>query len=533
MTKPNIEPRRQLLKTTAAGSMIAATGSFGLRNAISAGLTERTDRAHRTNFTHATAPQDGFSGSFENVPDTFGPTKIAFDRPLPPTLRGTLFRNGPARMQRGGLRYQHWFDGDGMVHSFQIGDQTLTHQARMIRTDRSVAEEKAGRLLWNGFGTSVPGSRSVNHPDDMNVGNISVLPLPATQGNSKSKSNEILALWEAGSPWRLDANSLQTLGRKVFSEQTDGLPFSAHPRIDPDGRIWNFGYLSGSGKLALYDLGATGRLKRVAMIDAPNADMVHDFAITPRYLVFVLAPLRFRNPDKPGAGSATSFAERLHWDDKGSVHVVLVSKESLRIEHRFELPPFFSFHLGNAWEDKNTVRIEVAQAGSFSKLMQQIVQATTGQALTEQPAQPGLADIVLDLTNKSAKLQPRPGSGIDFPRFDQRYTGLPTQHLFMLGRSPQMPALVFGFNRITALHRQDTDQHFDYAVDEIAEEHVFVAAPGKPQGVGWLVGTAYNWQTRRSVLSVFDTGAIAAGPIAQARLPYGLPLGLHGQFVPA
>jgi len=36
---------------------------------------------------------------------------------------------------------------------------------------------------------------------------------------------------------------------------------------------------------------------------------------------------------------------------------------------------------------------------------------------------------------------------------------------------------------------------------------------------------------RQTTLAVFDAAAVDAGPIARARLPYGLPLGLHGNFV--
>jgi len=32
------------------------------------------------------------------------------------------------------------------------------------------------------------------------------------------------------------------------------------------------------------------------------------------------------------------------------------------------------------------------------------------------------------------------------------------------------------------------------------------------------------------VLSIFDCERLADGPVAQARLPYALPLGLHGFF---
>ncbi len=465
-------------------------------------------------------PYEAFASSFDDVPETFGPTRVSFDRPLPKDLSGTLYRNGPARMHRGDTSYHHWFDGDGMVHAFTLQPGAVTHHAKMVRTDRLIAEEKAGRFLWGGFGTGFDHSLPVNQPDDINVANISVLPV----------GDEVLALWEAGSPWRVDATTLDTLGRKVFSPETDGLPFSAHPRIDPTGRIWNFGYLSGSGKLVLYDISASGKLNRTSIIDAPNADMVHDFAITDRYLVFVLQPLRYSS----NTAVNLSFSDRLEWDNNAPVHVLVVDKNTLQTSHRFELPAFFAFHMGNAWQDQSTIRIEVATAPSFAPLMQQIVQATSRQQPDTPPPQPKTAEIRLDLTHNRATLNPLPTSGIDFPRFDQRFTGLQTQHLFMMARSGNMPDSVFGFNSITAMDRQtDNEQVFDYGAQTIAEEHLFVAAPGNTPGKGWLIGTSYNWKKRRTALSVFNARHIGDGPIAIAELPYGLPLGLHGQFVAA
>ena len=463
-------------------------------------------------------PYEAFASSFAQVPETYGPTRVKFDRPLPAGLDGTLYRNGPARMQRGDTRYHHWFDGDGMVHSFTLQDNSVTHRAKMVRTDRLVAEEQAGRFLWGGFGTSFDHALPVMHPDEVNVANISVLPL----------GEEILALWEAGSPWRLDAKTLETLGRKVLSDDTDGLPFSAHPRIDPTGRIWNFGYLSGSGKLILYDIKANGQLNRTSVIDAPNADIVHDFAVTDRHLVFVLQPLLYRANSAPNI----AFADRLHWDENEPVHVLVVDKQSLQITHRFELPALFAFHMGNAWLDDSSIHIEVATAPSFAPLMQQVVAATTGQKAGTPPSQPRTEEIVLDLRKKTARVNPLPTSGIDFPRFDQRFTGSATRHLYMMGRSDAMPDTAFGFNMVTAMNRNnDSEQRFDYGPHTIAEEHLFVAAPGNKQGNGWLVGTSYNWQQQRTTLSVFNADQLHDGPIAAAALPYGLPLGLHGQFV--
>ena len=34
---------------------------------------------------------------------------------IPENLKGSLYRNGPARLERGGMQVGHWFDGDGAI----------------------------------------------------------------------------------------------------------------------------------------------------------------------------------------------------------------------------------------------------------------------------------------------------------------------------------------------------------------------------------------------------------------------------------
>jgi carotenoid cleavage dioxygenase len=47
-----------------------------------------------------------------------------------------------------------------------------------------------------------------------------------------------------------------------------------------------------------------------------------------------------------------------------------------------------------------------------------------------------------------------------------------------------------------------------------------------------MVGTSFDIQTGKTVLSVFDALHIADGPIANAYLPYAQPIGVHGNFYP-
>ena len=54
---------------------------------------------------------------------------------LPPWLRGTLFRNGPSRFERGGRRYAHMLDGDGAVAAFTFDGEGGVHfRSRFVRT---------------------------------------------------------------------------------------------------------------------------------------------------------------------------------------------------------------------------------------------------------------------------------------------------------------------------------------------------------------------------------------------------------------
>ena len=73
-------------------------------------------------------------------------------------------------------------------------------------------------------------------------------------------------------------------------------------------------------------------------------------------------------------------------------------------------------------------------------------------------------------------------------------------------------------------------ERFVHGAQSIVEEHVFVPDGRKP---GWVLGTSLDFGRKCTVLSCFAADHLAAGPVAQATLPYALPLGLHGAFVKA
>ena len=119
-----------------------------------------------------------FRRAFETVTEEVDdvPLRIV-EGALPADLRGVLFRNGPGRVERGGERYGHLFDGDGMVVRFEFsggeGGQgaSVRYRNRYVRTAEYVEETKAGRILYRGFGTAsevfVWGRVLANNPPDV------------------------------------------------------------------------------------------------------------------------------------------------------------------------------------------------------------------------------------------------------------------------------------------------------------------------------------------------------------------------------
>ncbi|EDX75892.1 hypothetical protein MC7420_6547 [Coleofasciculus chthonoplastes PCC 7420] len=65
---------------------------------------------------------------------------------IPQELRGSLYRNGPARLERGGQRMGHWFDGDGAILAVHFTDATATGVYRYVQTPAYQDEAAAGTL---------------------------------------------------------------------------------------------------------------------------------------------------------------------------------------------------------------------------------------------------------------------------------------------------------------------------------------------------------------------------------------------------
>ncbi len=432
---------------------------------------------------------------------------------LPSGLRGSLFRNGPAQHEVGGRRYHHSFDGDGMVQRFQLTETGIQHSARFVQTQKLQREQEAGRPLLSGFGTHWPDLPPSRSPAEGNVANISVL----------WHANRLLALWEAADAHEIDPESLETRGIHAWSDETRGVPFSAHPRVDTDGTLWNFGSAPWAKMLFLYQISPQGKLIKVQPLPMEKPAYLHDFVITEKSLVFMLPPLTYElETDAP------TFLENHAWHGDQPTRYLVVPKADLTAAKWLEGPAGFAFHFANAWEDSaGNIEIDACLYESPELMF-------TEQRDIMRGAWAGTSTMAEATTlrlgaNGQVTHNPRGRNG-EFPSIDPRRMGRRHRHSVSLSR---VDSAEVGHPLLNAVTWDDLEgestQQFTYAPNLIPEEHLYI--PGTGTDPGWIVGTALDFVAKKTRLSVFRAGALADGPVVEAELPYALPLGLHGRFV--
>ena len=496
--------RRQFVK---AGVLLGATGLLPRLSAAGGPGPEDWGSA----FAGALAEDRYLLGWATPDFDRIGSGPLNVEGSWPQGLAGTLWRNGSAVHDRHGLRYRHWFDGDGMIQEFRIAGGSAAHRARTIATPKLRREDAAGRRLYPGFGTTVAEGPAVRRPDDMNAANISVV----------EHHGELLALWEGGSASVLDPDTLAWREFKVWGPGLEGVPFTAHPKLDADGNLWAFGYSTGARPtLVLYQVSPAGALVKTGLVPVDPLGMVHDFVTTARHLVIVVPPFVV----EPGA--ATDFLSSHAWRPQLGSRVLVVNKSDFDDRRWYQLPAAFGFHHGNGWEERDgTIRFDHCLADSPRLVAESMRAVMRGEP--EDFAIPRYASLTL-YPNGHAHVEVARDSA-EFPQVAPGRVGRRNGYLYHLGLAENESRY------LRTLVKRDTEsgriETFDFGPGTLPEEHLFVpSGTGDAEDKGWLLGTVLDYERGVSGLTVFDARGIADGPLATAWLPYPLPLGFHGCF---
>jgi all-trans-8'-apo-beta-carotenal 15,15'-oxygenase len=506
-----------------------------------------------------------WAGAFRNVGQELSNVPLKASKgTIPADLQGTLYRNGPGRLERGGQWVHHPFDGDGMITAlrFEQGELNLTN--RFVRTEGWLAEEKAGKPLYRGvFGTQKPGGLLANAFDMRlkNIANTHVVKL----------GDQLLALWEASSPHALDPDTLDTKGICLLDGVLKpGEAFSAHPRFDPghhgEERMVTFGVKSGPR--------STIRLMEFAVADDPAKGIkagqllsersdsfggfafLHDFAITPNWAVFLQNAIAF-NP-LPFVLGQKGAAQCLASKPGGQAQFWLIPRDSGAHAGQppriVPAPEGFVFHHLNAWETGNaqgdTPAAEPAQAGSRSSgqpngslVIESIYYAdfpsigpdTDFRTIDFNLIPEGLLErCTIDLAAGTVQTERLSERCCEFAMVNPRREGLSCRYGWMAVAERET-----GNDPLQAIKKLDLvsgeRRVWSAAPRGFVSEPLMVPRPTPAGGPapaeddGWVLTLIWNGARCASDLVILD--AATMDELAVVELPLAIPYGLHGSFV--
>ena len=473
---------------------------------------------------------------------------------LPDELTGTLYRNGSGRWNIGPAQVRSLFDADGMVSAFALDGAGVRFRNRFVRTRHYVKTTAAGGLVQRGFCHQRPGGMLANaFRPPANTANTSVEIGP----------DRLLALWEGGRPHGMDLDTLNTIGLCSLGGALKGpvAAYSAHYTRDPArGSTVNFGFdpyfprvdlrhirqapdraerarrlreLAGEAiprmRLRLYETDRHGVTRYVRAVPLPGMGLIHDMALTARYAIFTVTPLRINPWSVLGR---QSFWDAMMFKHDEPTYFVLAPRDGGRVRV-VETEPFYLWHYANAYDDGDDVVVELPRFAPETYAGMHAWTADTRSEVSriyaDLPAneQPNAVRMTRFRITSAGRVivEPLAELGCEFPQIDQRRSTRPHTYTYATVQAPDVGEGIAKFD-----HRTGGVQTYCPPGQRLVEP-IFVPRPGgSAEDDGWLLTVGYDEARHRSRLMVFAAEGVESGPIAEAWLPFHLPLSYHGAF---
>lgn len=453
-------------------------------------------------FNRARMPQPAhenpfLSGIHAPMTEELTLTELPVSGAIPPGLSGRYLRIGPNPVAANPASY-HWFIGDGMVHGVAIeGGKALWYRNRWIR---SHAVAKALGV------EAAPGPRHAFDTVNTNVVGV---------------AGRTFALVEAGSyPVEL-GETLDDQAYTAFDGSLKG-SFTAHPHADPQTGEHHAICYEGRDQATIRHVvvDAAGRVIREEPIAVKHGPMIHDCAITERFVIILDLPVTFSMKTLI-AGQGFPY----RWNPEHQARVGLMPRHGRQEDIVWcAVEPGYAFHVANAYdaEDGQVVLDLCVYDSMFGD-----------QAHGPDARSRGLERWVIDPASQEVEVRTLDATPQEFPRPDERFFGQPYRYVWSMAL-PSDP--VDRFVGATALYAHDLAtgerQVHDFGPGRHPGEFVFVPeTPDSPEGHGWLIGYVVDMGAGTTDLVILDARRFAEAPVASIRLPHRVPAGFHGNWI--
>jgi carotenoid cleavage dioxygenase-like enzyme len=462
---------------------------------------------------------------------------LVVDGEVPAQLNGGFYRVGGTWKRPTVQGTTGAFTLDGMVQALLFREGRVDFRNRWIRTPKYVAEERAGRALfewtdgsfgdWRSYGWGDVIRNEYTHGVPQGTNNVNVFPF----------AGEILASGEQGSPpIALDPFTLETKGYVPWSNKLSrgmhepacfgDAAFTVHPKWDPaTGELYGWAYRDGKPYTTLHWVTPDGAVRSRDLHDAPYASLLHDMWLTRDYVVLPYQPLTV---DLERIRHGHAFTD---WDPTLPVTLALVPRHDIGGDIRWitaDIEPEYILHTMAANQVGNSITLDAPIMDRPPFPFEDEVELGADYV----PMHAGrFGRWTIDLDRGTVKTERLDERAVEFPKVDERFYGRPYEWGFLLA-GPDLWNLHTVMRRNVHTGAEDT-----YTITR-GEQPISVFEPtfaprhaDAPEGDGYLIVPLSRFMERVSEFLIFDTDSIAEGPIATIELPFQIGWTPHGHWM--
>ncbi len=459
--------------------------------------------------------------SIEKPAEEFELTNLEILSGKIPSIKGSFFLNGPGRLERGGKKVGHWFDGDGAILAVHFEGEEAIATYRYVKTKGYQQETSANKFLYGNYGMTAPGGfwnqwlRPVK-----NSANTSILVL----------NDRLLALWEGGQPHALDLKNLSTFGLESLGSLKSGLTFSAHPKQDAQsGTIYNFGVgLNGlNANLFLYQCSKAGKITKKSSFSLSGLPVIHDFIMAGSYLIFLISPIRINFLSI--ISGLYSYQDAMEWKQDLGTQILVFNRENLELVSRGETDSWFQWHFGNGYinQDGNIV-LDVARYDNFHQINQRL-REVPGQEISTY-SKCNLWQMQLNpQTSKVQSFQQLSNCSAEFPVVHPHEVGQEHTFTYVNTHCKESDINKELYNAIARFdHKTGSLIKVDFGENYYPSEVTIIPSIDDSEK-SYALTVVYDGNSNCSKIYIFDSKTLTE-PICILALPKVVPLGFHGTW---
>lgn len=452
--------------------------------------------------------------------DNFAPVKkeitadnLTVEGELPKELEGMFLRNGP-NPQFKPIGLHHWLDGDGMLHCVEISNGKASYRNRYIRTDGFKVEQTQAKAIWPGL-LNLPRFDTPYGLMMKNTANTSCV----------FHAGKLLALWEAGAPYEIGLPDLETVGVYTFKDKLAST-FTAHPKVDPvTGEMIVFGFAPIAPPYLEYSVvSKEGELKRTVSIDIPAPVMMHDFAITEHYTIFLDMPLTFQ-PMRIMQGQLP-----IKFEPQNSSRIgILPRNGDNRTIRWFKVSACMLYHVGNAWEEGDEIVLFATRTPDTYLFIPQEDKGEGGETEFEHFR---LYRYRINLATGVVKEEALDDVATEFPRINDDFTGRKTRYMYASQQATYMRPRLLLDGLIKYDLKTGTSQVHEFGRGRFGGDSAFAPRPGATaEDDGWLLTMVWDAVAKQSEFLVIDAQNFTSEPVARVLMPQRVPYGFHATWI--